>query len=113
MKTLRYAVRSLLKSPGFTAVAVLALALGIGANAAIFSLVEAIFLQPLPYENPERLVQINSSAPEQGINQAGLSWPRLEVLRERQHVFSDLSVSSRPWAGRSWPRRRSPAGRPW
>ena len=93
MKTLRYAVRSLKKSPGFTAVAVAALALGIGANAAIFSLVEAIFLQPLPYEQPERLVQINSSAPEQGIEQAGMSWPRYEVLRERQTVFSDVSVS--------------------
>jgi len=93
MKTLRYAVRSLKKSPGFTGVAVAALALGIGANAAIFSLVEAIFLQPLPYEHPERLVQINSAAPEQGIPQAGFSWPRLEVLRERQQVFSDLSVS--------------------
>jgi predicted permease len=93
MKTLRYAVRSLRKSPGFTAVAIVALALGIGANSAIFSLVEAIFLQPLPYAHPEQLVQVNSSAPEQGIEQAGLSWPRLEVLRERQQVFSDVSVS--------------------
>src|SRR5688572_3614303 len=93
MKTLRYAVRGLKKSPGFTAVAVAALALGIGANAAIFSLVEAIFLQPLPYEQPERLVQVNSAAPEQGINQAGVSWPRYEVLRERQQVFSDVSVA--------------------
>jgi putative ABC transport system permease protein len=93
MKTLRYAVRSLRRTPGFTAVAVVALALGIGANTAIFSLVEAVFLQPLPYEDPQRLVQINSSAPEQGIDQAGLSWPRLEVLRERQRVFSDIGVS--------------------
>ncbi len=93
MKTLRYASRSLRKSPGFTAVAVVALALGIGATSAIFSLVEAIFLQPLPYEHPERLVQINSSAPEQGIVQAGLSWPRFELLRERQQVFSDVAVS--------------------
>src|SRR5687767_5938266 len=93
MKTLRYAIRSLRKSPGFTAVAVLALALGIGANTAIFSLVEAIFLQPLPYEQPERLLQIGSAAPERGIDQAGLSWPRLEVLRARQRVFSAISVS--------------------
>jgi predicted permease len=93
MNTLRYAVRSLKKSPGFTAVAVVALALGIGANSAIFSLIHAIFLQPLPYEDPERLVQVGSAAPEQGIDQAGLSWPRFEMLRARQQVFSDLSVS--------------------
>ncbi len=93
MQTIRYAVRSLKKSPGFTAVAVVALALGIGANTAIFSLVDAIFLSPLPYEDPGQLVQVNSSAPEQQIVQAGMSWPRLEVVRDRQDVFSDLSVS--------------------
>ncbi len=93
MQTIRYAVRSLKKSPGFTAVAVIALALGIGANTAIFSLVDAIFLSPLPYADPGQLVQVNSSAPEQQIVQAGMSWPRLEVVRDRQDVFSDLSVS--------------------
>jgi len=93
METIRYAFRSLRKSPGYTAVAVVALALGIGANTAIFSLVEAIFLSPLPYKEPGRLVQVNSSAPEQQIVQAGMSWPRLEVIRERQQVFSDLSTS--------------------
>ncbi|HSM51280.1 MAG TPA: ABC transporter permease [Thermoanaerobaculia bacterium] len=94
MQTIRYAFRSLAKSPGYTAVAVVALALGIGANTAIFSLIDAIFLSPLPYEDPERLVQINSSDPERQINQAGMSWPRLEVLRELQDVFSDLSVAT-------------------
>ncbi len=94
MQMIRYAIRSLAKSPGYTAVAVIALALGIGANTAIFSLVEAIFLSPLPYEDPGRLVQVNSSAPEQQIVQAGMSWPRLEIVRDRQDVFSDLSVST-------------------
>jgi len=93
MRTLRYAIRSLRKSPGFTAVAVAVLALGIGANSAIFSLIEGIFLQPLPYEHPAQLIQVTSSAPEQAIEQGGLSWPRFEVLRERQTVFSDVAVS--------------------
>jgi len=94
MESLRYAFRSLRKSPGFSAVAVAALALGIGANSAIFSLVQAIFLRPLPYEQPERIVQITSSLPERQLNQIGFSWPRLEAVRARQGLFSDISVAA-------------------
>lgn len=93
MSVLRFAFRSLRKSPGFTAVAVLALALGIGANSAIFSLVQAIFLRPLPYAEAERIVQLTSTVPERQLNRIGFSWPRFEAVRERQQVFSDLAVS--------------------
>lgn len=94
METIGLALRSLLKAPGFTAVAVLALALGIGANSVIFSIVNAIFLRPLPYANPHELVQLTSTLAERNLEGVGFSWPRLLAVRERQTVFSQLAVSA-------------------
>jgi putative ABC transport system permease protein len=94
METLKFAFRSLRQSPGFTAVAVLALALGIGANSAIFSIINAIFLRPLPYAQPEQIVQVTSTEAERNLDKVGMSWPRMLAVRERQDVFSELSVST-------------------
>ena len=94
MNTVTFAFRSLLKSPGFTLVAIVALALGIGANSAIFSIIDAIFLRPLPYANAEQIVQLTSALPERGINQGPFSWPRLQTVRERQEVFTDVAAST-------------------
>jgi putative ABC transport system permease protein len=94
MNTLAFAFRSLVKSPVFSLVAILALALGIGANSAIFSMIETIFLRPLPYADADRIVQLDSRLPDRGLAQAPLSWPRMLAVRERQQVFTDLSVST-------------------
>ena len=81
MNDLRYALRQLLKNPGFTAVAVLTLALGIAANTAIFSFVNAILLQPLPYKDADRLVMIYENYPANGWFKNAVAAPMLDVWR--------------------------------
>jgi predicted permease len=90
---LRYAIRQLLKSPGFTVVAVLGLALGIGANVALFSVVNSIFLRPLPYRAPDRLVRLSSTAAANNLIRVGFSYSRYLEVQQRQQVFSDLALS--------------------
>jgi putative ABC transport system permease protein len=94
MRVWNQAFRQLLRAPGFVAVAALALALGIGSTTTIFSVVRAVFLRSLPYSEPETLVQLSSSVPEQQILRAGFSVPRFQAIRERQTVFSALSYAS-------------------
>ncbi len=91
---LRSAVRQLLKSPGFTLVAAFGLALGIGANVALFSVVNSVFLRPLPYHEPERVVRLSSTNEAQHLTRVGFSYPRYLEVQQRQQVFSDLALSA-------------------
>src|SRR5579863_1820170 len=88
---LRHAVRILRKQPAFTLVAILTLALGVGANTAIFSIVNAVLLRPLPYRDPGRLVRILFNEPGMGLRDITFSKPELDDLTNRAGVFEDLS----------------------
>lgn len=87
----RHAVRILLQNPGFTAIAVLSLALGIGANMAIFTLIDAVLLRSLPVREPERLVSLAIN-PEKPL--AFFSYPAYEYIREHNHSFSGVVASA-------------------
>ncbi|PYM10371.1 MAG: permease, partial [Verrucomicrobia bacterium] len=96
MNDLKFALRQLLKNPGFTAVAVLTLALGIGANTAIFSAVNALILRPLPYKDPGRLAQVfwqNEKTREQSF---WVSPPDFVDLRNQSTAFEEIA-GWRPW----------------
>jgi predicted permease len=90
----RYAFRQLLKSPGFTVVAMLGLALGIGANVALFSVVNSVFLRPLPYQEPDRLVRLSSTNAAQDLTRVGFSYTRFLAVQESQQVFSAMALSA-------------------
>lgn len=81
-RELSYGLRRLRQRPGFTLIALLTLGLGIGANTAIFSVLDAVALRPLPYPDPEQMVQIWSTAPDQGVEQVEVSYPKFRRLRQ-------------------------------
>src|SRR5437899_1996282 len=101
MNDLKFAFRQLSKNPGFTAVAVLTLALGIGANTAIFSFVNAILLRPLPYKDADRLVIVYENYRANGWLKNAVAAPLLEVWRKQSTVFEGLGA--RPWSSASLP----------
>jgi putative ABC transport system permease protein len=92
LRDIRFALRSFLKRPGFVAIALVALALGIGANTAIFSLVNAVVLQPLPYEDPDRLVWVWGNV-RNGGNRASVSPPDFLDFRSQNKTFEQFAAS--------------------
>jgi putative ABC transport system permease protein len=89
---LRYGARMLLKKPGFTLIAIITLALGIGANTAIFSVVNAALLRPLPYEESERLVVLYETNPQQGRDEMSVSYPNFADWRAQSQSFEQLAA---------------------
>jgi putative ABC transport system permease protein len=91
-QNVRYALRNLRKRPVFSLIVVFTLALGIGANTAIFSVVDAVLLAPLPYSGPDKLVVLWAKNEKQNLTQQPVSYPNIVDLREASHVFERLSV---------------------
>src|SRR5579872_1322764 len=91
LQDLRFAVRTLRKSPGFTIVAVLTLALGIGADTSLFSVVNAVLLNPVPYPHPEQLVMLHESKPN--FRAGSISYPNFRDWQHDNHSFSSMAIS--------------------
>jgi putative ABC transport system permease protein len=92
LQDLRYGIRSLLKRPGFTFIAVLTLALGIGANSAIFSVVNAVLLRPLPYQDANRLALLTRFDPQRTTPSTSYSIPKFNAIRDQSQVFESIAA---------------------
>src|SRR6185369_14517024 len=89
---LRFASRVLIKNRGFTIVAVITLALGIGANTIVFSVVNAVLLRPLPYEKSDKLVRIYGNSPDRRFPRFGISYPDFAEWKEQNQSLEDMAA---------------------
>src|SRR6186713_725499 len=92
MRDLRHGLRRVVAAPGFTAIAILTLALGIGANVAIFTVVNAVLIRPLPFPDSDRLVRIAADARATNGRNIGISQPELDDLGHRAGVFDGVTA---------------------
>jgi putative ABC transport system permease protein len=92
LSDVRFAIRALFQRPAFTAIAIVTLALGIGANASIFSVANAVLLRPLPFREPQGLVRVLAESPEIGVAGAGLALGDFQDMRRRSQTLEDLAV---------------------
>ena len=92
LQDIRYAVRMLAKAPGFAVVSILTLALGIGANIAVFSIVDGVVLRPLPFQRPDQLVRVFDDLRSSNTRDVGMSVPQFWDYRDRAGIFEDISV---------------------
>src|SRR5436190_18694278 len=94
MNDLKFALRQLRKSPGFSALAIITLAIGIGLNTAIFSLINDLFLRGLPFKEPSRVVHIFGGDKSRDLEDIGVSAPRYQHFRDGQTVFDGLAAEN-------------------
>ena len=94
MTDLRFAFRQLVKSPGFTLLALITLALGIGLNTAIFSLINDLFLRGLPFQEPNRVLHMFANRQEANLTEIAVSAPRFMHYRDGQTIFSGFAAEN-------------------
>jgi hypothetical protein len=92
IQDLRYGIRTLLKKPGFAAIAILMLAIGIGANTAIFSVVNGVLLRPLPYRDSERVITVWQNDVQKGLERVDVAPANFLDWQEQNQVFGEMSI---------------------
>src|SRR5260370_15473092 len=92
LQDLRYAARTLVKNPGFAALTIVCLAVGVGVNSTILSVVDTVAIRPLPFRDPERLVSLHTTHQANGVDRGSASYLDVQDWKARTHAFSDIAT---------------------